>query len=56
MTQKARQKTDRFTKKSPVHSMTRAERVRAAYGKFAHVPFGSDDHAREKLKDIEREG
>ena len=34
---------------------TRAERVHAARGKFAWVPFSSDDHVREKQEEIQRE-
>jgi hypothetical protein len=34
---------------------TRAERVHAARGKFAWVPFSSDDHIREKQEEIQRE-
>jgi hypothetical protein len=34
---------------------TRAERVRAAMGKFAWIPFSSDDHIREKQEELDRE-
>jgi hypothetical protein len=34
---------------------TRAERVRAACGKFAWIPFSSEDHIREKQEEIELE-
>jgi hypothetical protein len=34
---------------------TRAERVRAAMGKFAWIPFSSDDHIRKKQEEIGRE-
>jgi hypothetical protein len=36
--------------------LSRAERVRALRGKYAWIPFSSDDLAREKQKEIEREG
>jgi hypothetical protein len=32
---------------------TRAERVRAAMGKYAWIPFSSDDHVREKRAELE---
>jgi len=34
---------------------TRAQRVHALRGKYAFVPFGSDDHMRETAKEIEQE-
>ena len=36
-------------------ALTRAERVRALRGKYAWIPFSSDDYAREKRKETERE-
>jgi hypothetical protein len=36
--------------------LTRAERVRALRDKYAWIPFSSDDYAREKRKETEREG
>lgn len=35
--------------------MTRAERVKALRGKYAWIPFSSDDHVREKHEEMERE-
>ena len=35
---------------------TRAERVRALMGKFAWIPFSSDDHIREKQEEREQQG
>ena len=34
---------------------TRAERVHALMGKFAWIPFSSDDYVREKQEELERE-
>jgi hypothetical protein len=34
---------------------TRAERVHALMGKYAWIPFSSDDHVREKQEELERE-
>ena len=34
---------------------THAERVHAAMGKFAWIPFSSDDHIREKHEELDRE-
>ena len=36
--------------------LTRVQRIRALRGKFAFVPFSSEDHARQKIAEIEREG
>ena len=41
--------------RAPLKPSSRAERVRAARGKFAFVPFSSEDHAREKEREIARE-
>jgi hypothetical protein len=35
--------------------LTRAERVRALRGKYAWIPFSSDDHVREKHEEMQRE-
>jgi hypothetical protein len=35
--------------------LTRAERIRALRGKYAWVPFSSDDHVRRKREEMERE-
>jgi|WetSurMetagenome_2_1015567.scaffolds.fasta_scaffold2100741_1 hypothetical protein len=35
--------------------LTRAERVRALRGKYAWIPFSSDDHVREKHEEMDRE-
>ena len=34
---------------------TRADRIRAARGKFAWIPFSSDDHIRQKQEEIKIE-
>ena len=34
---------------------TRAERVHALCGKYAWIPFSSEDHIREKQEEIEQE-
>lgn len=34
---------------------TRAERVHAAMGSFAWIPFSSDDHIREKREELARD-
>ena len=34
---------------------TRAERINAAMGKFAWIPFSSDDYVREKRNELDRE-
>jgi hypothetical protein len=39
----------------PIRPMTRKERVHALRGKFAHVPFSSDDHIRQKQEEKELE-
>ncbi len=39
----------------PARVPTRAERVRALAGKYAWIPFSSDDYIREKRKELERE-
>ncbi|MFZ1935013.1 MAG: hypothetical protein WCB27_13350 [Thermoguttaceae bacterium] len=36
-------------------TLTRAERIRAIRGKYAWIPFSSDDHVREKQEELERE-
>jgi hypothetical protein len=39
----------------PPRIPTRAERVEAAMGKFAWIPFSSDDHIRRKQEEIKLE-
>lgn len=39
-----------------IRPRTRAERLKSIMGKYAYIPFSSEDHARAKTREIEEEG